>query len=368
MTIDFDLNFALNWTVSCLCFYFGMKLGRIMLRRGATANDLFKGKEWQALVAIALYIGLLLIAVNLPQLQTFPLEWRFYGMRITWGIIRSLLCAAVGVAIVISWRTARVQIGMIAVVGLMGFLGFLAVESHFLSPIYSQLHHNLRPNRVVKQTSASSCAPSALATVLQRWGITQATEPAVAKAAGTSRMGTTMPQVLQAVKTFGLTGMELKPTWEQLEQVNRPGVLAVWQITETGQKLPHAVALMSIDARKLILADPATGKYHAFTREQFQAIWRQEYVPIYRSQELVFSSNIALHYLQKLGYFGSLTEAVRSFQEAQGLKVNGQIDSQTALFLSGRFLKDRPTLNPKEFESATVKYMKCENAPEKCAW
>jgi predicted double-glycine peptidase len=368
MTIDFDLSFALNWTASCLCFFFGIKLGRVMLRRGATANDLFKGKEWQALVAIALYIGLLLIAVNLPQLQTFPLEWRFYGMRITWGIIRSLLCVTVGIAIIISWRTARVQMGMIALVGLMGFLGFLAVESHFLSPIYPQLHNNLRPNRVVKQTSASSCAPSALATVLQRWGISEATESAVAKVAGTSRMGTTMPQVLQAAKDFGLTGMELKPTWEQLEQVNRPGVLAVWQITETGEKLPHAVALMAIDPRKVILADPATGKYHAFTREEFKSIWRQEYVPIYRSSELVFSNMTALHYLQKLGYFGSLGDAVRSFQEAQGLKVNGQLDSQTALFLSGQFLKDRPTLKMKEFEAATVKYMKCENTPEKCPW
>jgi predicted double-glycine peptidase len=362
------LSFALNWTVSCLCFYFGIKVGRVMLRRGATANDLFKGKEWQALVGIVLYIGLLLIAVNLPQQQTFPLEWRFYGMRITWVIIRSLLCVAVGLAMIISWRTARVQMGMLGVIGLLGFVGFLAVESHFLSPIYPQLRNNILPNRVVKQTSASSCAPSALATVLQRWGITEATEPAVAKVAGTSRMGTTMPQILQAAKNFGMTGMELKPTWEQLEQVNRPGVLAVWQITETGEKLPHAVALMAIDGRKLILADPATGKYHAFTREQFQAINRQEYLPIYRSEDVMFSSTTALRYLQKLRYFGSLGEALRSFQADQGLKVNGQLDSQTALFLSGQFLKDRPTLKIKEFEAATVKYMKCENAPEKCPW
>ncbi len=368
MTIDFDLNFALNWTIGCVCFYGGTRLGRVMLRRGATANDLFKGKEWLAIVAIGFYIALLLVAVNLPQLQAFPLEWRFSGMRITWAIIRSLLCGALGMAIAISWRTAKVQIGMILVVGLMGLMAFVAAESHYLSPIYSQLHNNLRPNRVVKQTSASSCAPSALATILQRWGITAATETAVARAAGTSRMGTSMPQVLKAAKAFGLTGLELKPTWEQMEQVNRPGVLAVWQITEMGQKLPHAVALMAIDPRRAIIADPATGKYNVFTRAEFNTIWRQEYLPIYRASEVAFSNSTALSYLQKLGHFGSLKEAIESFQEASELKVTGILDTQTALLLSGHFLKDTPTLNVKEFEAATVKYMNCGDRPERCPW
>ncbi len=364
----FDLTVALNGAIGFLCFYFGTRLGRIMLRRGATANDLFKGKEWMAIVVIGFYIALLLVAVNLPQMQNFPLEWRFSGMRITWSIIRSLLCAALGMAIAISWRTAKVQIGMILLVGLLGLLAFGAAESHYLSPIYAQLHHNLRPNRVVRQTSSSSCAPSALATILQRWGITSATETAVAKAAGTSRMGTSMPQVLQAAKAFGLTGMELKPTWEQIEEINRPGVLAFWQITETGQKLPHAVALMAIDARRAIVADPATGKYQAYTRDEFKLIWRDEYLPIYRASEVAFSSTTALGYLQKLGYFGSLTEAIASFQDARDLNVTGTLDTQTALFLSGHFLKDVPTLNLKEFETATVTYMKCGDRPERCPW
>ena len=368
MTIDLDLNFALNWTIGCLCFYFGTKLGRVMLRKGATANDLFKGKEWLAIVAIGLYVVLLLIAINLPQLKNFPLEWRFSGMRITWGIIRSLLCVALGMAIAISWRTARVQLGMIGVVGILGLLAFVSVESHFLAPIYSRLAHNIRPNRVVRQTSASSCAPSALASILQRWGITSATETEVARAAGTSLMGTSMPQVLQAVKSFGLSGMELKPTWEQMQQINRPGVLAVWQITDAGEKLPHAVALMAIDGIKAIVADPATGKYQSYTQAEFNVIWRDEYLPIYRSTDLVFSSNTALGYLQKLGHFGSLTEAVRSFQEAHDLKVTGQLDSLTLMMLSGSFIQETPTLKVKEFEASVIQYMKCGDRPDRCPW
>ena len=368
MAIDLDLNMILNWTIGSLCFYFGTKLGRVMLRRGATANDLFKGKEWLAIVAIGLYLALLLIAINLPQLKNFPLEWRFSGMRITWGIIRSLLCGALGMAVVISWRTAKVQIGMIGVVGLLGLFAFVSVESHFLAPIYSRLNHNIRPNRVIQQTSASSCAPSALASILQRWGITSATEAEVARAAGTSLMGTSMPQVLQAVKSFGLSGMELKPTWEQLQQINRPGVLAVWQITDAGEKLPHAVALMAIDGIKAIVADPATGKYQSYTQAEFNVIWREEYLPIYRSTDLIFSSSTALAYLQKLKHFGSLNDAVRSFQEAYNLKVTGQLDSLTLLLLSGSFIKEQPTLKVKEFEASVVQYMRCGDRLAQCPW
>lgn len=368
MPIVGDVNLGLNLALGGLFGYLGLKLGRLMSRNGATANDIFKGKEWLALVTIGLYIGLLLIAVNLPQMQTFPLEWRFYGMRMTWILIRSLLCGAMGVAIAISWKTARIQLGMIGLVGLIGFAIFTGVESHFLSPIYSELEHNLRPNRVVRQTSASSCAPSALATVLQHWGITSATEPAVAKAADTSRMGTTMPQVIQAAKAFGMTGIEMKPTWEQMRLVNRPGVLSVWQIAALGRKLPHAVALMAIDDIRAIVADPATGKYHSYTYDEFQAIWRQEYVPIFKPEEVVFSGQQALKYLKDLGYGGSFESAVKKFQEDQDLRVTGILDPQTALMISGSRRQGVPTLKPKEFEASVVKYMQCEGQPDRCQW
>ncbi len=368
MTFEMACSPLLSLALGSLCFYFGMKIGRMMLLKGATANDLFRGKEWMAIGFIVLYLLLLLGAINLPQYQNFPLQWRVYGMQGSWILIRSLFLGAIGCAVMIGWRTARVQLGMIAVVGAIGLFCSTAAEGHFLSPIYKDLGNNLQLNRIFKQTSSSSCAPAALATLLQRWGITHATESTVAKAAGTSLMGTTMPQAIQAAQEFGLTGLELNPTWEQMQRINRPGLLAIWQVTATGRKLPHAIALMALDEKSAIIADPATGHYDAMSRSEFKAIWRDEYIPIFRSTEIAFSQQQATEYLTKLKYSGSFEDNVKTFQMDMGVKPTGRLDSQTTLMLMGKFLQDSPTLNIAAFNRETEKYMNCENNPDRCVW
>jgi predicted double-glycine peptidase len=368
MTFEMAFSPILSLTFGSLFFYLGMKIGRIMLLKGATANDLFRGKEWMAIGFIAFYLLLLLVAVNLPQYQNFPLQWRVYGMQGSWILIRSLFLGAIGCAVMIGWRTARVQLGMIAVVGAIGLFCFTTAEGHFLAPIYKDLGNNLQLNRIFKQTSSSSCAPAALATLLQRWGLKSATESSVAKAAGTSLMGTTMPQVIQAAQSFGLTGLELKPTWEQMQRINRPGILAVWQITATGRKLPHAIALMALDEKNAVIADPATGRYDLMSREEFASIWRDEYIPIFRSTEIAFSEQQAIEYLTKLKYVGSFTDRVQTFQTDMGLKPTGRLDPQTTLMLMGKFLQDSPTLDIATFNRETEQYMNCENNPDRCVW
>ena len=37
-----------------------------------------------------------------------------------------------------------------------------------------------------------------------------------------------MPQIIVAARALGVNAIELAPTWEQIQQINRPGVLAVW--------------------------------------------------------------------------------------------------------------------------------------------
>ncbi|MBD3559922.1 peptidoglycan-binding protein, partial [Planktothrix sp. FACHB-1355] len=59
----------------------------------------------------------------------------------------------------------------------------------------------------------------------------------------------------------------------------------------------------------------------------------------------------AADYLHRLGYlqtaqsFGDLKKAILSFQKAEGLKANGELDPQTVLLLSGAFLQGVPTLS-----------------------
>ena len=329
-----------------LCFRGGNRVGRLLLRRGATANDLFKGQNTIALLFIGIYVAFLVLALNIPQMQIFPLTWRVYGMQTTWTIMRVMLIGFCGAAFAIVAKTARKQILTVLLLGAIGVGGFTTTEAYFLTPIYRDLFNNLQPNGVFKQTSMSSCAPSALATVLQRWEIKAATETSIAKLAGTSRMGTTMPQLIVAARGFGLDGVELAPNWEQMRQINRPGVLGVWLI-DGPRKLSHAMALLAMNENKAAIGDPASGKIYLLDRTEFARIWREQYVPIFRPNEvLLLTTQQASDYLKRSGYPTSqdFKSALQEFQRSVGVKDTGNLDPQTSLLLMGSFLEGVPTL------------------------
>jgi predicted double-glycine peptidase len=335
-----------------LAFWWGIHLGHLLFRQGATANDMFKGKTSVSLLFLGLYMGLLMLALNVPQWQALPLDWRISGMRVTWTLLRVILLGFCGVTFAVSWKTARIQIVAIALLGVLGISGFSAAEGYFLAPIYADLDDNLQPNGIYEQTSSSSCAPSALATVLNLWGLKE-TESSVARLAGTSRLGTSMPQLVGALAAIGMGGLELSPTWEQMQKINRPGVLATWLYSE-GRRDPHAVALVGLNDTTAMIADPAFGKFFQVPREQFDRIWRKEYVPVFRSEEVTLTAGETADYLRRLGYLqqgsverGILDQTIRRFQKDMGIPETGVVNPQTALMLTGSFLSGVPTLNQK---------------------
>ncbi|MFM2431968.1 MAG: hypothetical protein RLZZ511_3181 [Cyanobacteriota bacterium] len=351
-----------------LCWMLGCRVGRLMLRRGATADDLFSGNKWVVLPVIGLYLGLVVLAINLPQWQGLPLQWRVYGLQGSWTIIRVLLIGACGLGYTICWKTARSQIGAVILVGLIGLVCFTGVEAHFLKPIHGQLKNQLNPNGVFRQSGDSSCAPAALASLFQRWNRSDVTETIAAKYAGTSMMGTSMPQVLQAVQKLGMEGTEiLESNWDELQRINRPGILAVWQIDRDGTKRPHAVALMAMTPTEAIVADPARGRYIGYKRTQFDQVWRREYLPIYQSGDDKISVAQARDYLKQQGYTSSDTvSALKSFQTATGIKPTGKLDQRTALALSGKFIQNAPTLDEQPFVDYVLKRMGCADDPRRC--
>ncbi|MBW4515939.1 MAG: peptidoglycan-binding protein [Timaviella obliquedivisa GSE-PSE-MK23-08B] len=338
-----------------LAFWWGTRLGQMLLQQGATANNLFKGNS-ASLLFLGIYMGLLMLALYVPQWQALPLEWRISGMRITWTLIRVILLGFCGVTFAVSWQTARLQIVAIALLGILGISSFNATEAYFLAPIYTELKDNLNANGIFEQTSPSSCAPSALATILHRWGLKE-TESSLARLAGTSSLGTSMPQLVAALAAIDMGAIELSPTWEQMQKINRPGVLATWLYSE-GRRDPHAVALVGLSDTIATIADPAFGKYFQVSKEQFERIWRKEYLPVFRPQDVTLTAVETADYLHRLGYLQQnaaqqntsvdravLEPVVRQFQKAMGIAETGIVTPQTALMLTGSFLSDVPTLN-----------------------
>ncbi len=345
------LEFLFTVLLGTLAFLAGLRLGRLLLQKGATAKNLFKGKTSLSLLALGLYVGLLLLALYVPQIQALPLEWRVSGMRVTWTLIRAILLGFCGLACVVSWQTARLQVVAVLLLGLIGIGSFTATEVHFLAPIYGSLENNLRPNGVFQQTSDSSCAPAALATVLRLWGI-DATESEVARLAGTSLLGTSMAQLIVAAQGFGMNGVELAPTWAQMQRMNRPGVLATWLYYDTS-KAPHAIALLGMDESSVTIADPAFGEIIQVNKRDFlDRYWRDQYVPIFRANDDRLTPKQLGDYLHRLGYLptavatpAGLVSALRGFQRAVGVAETGKVDRETALLLTGSSLSNNPAGN-----------------------
>ena len=340
------MEIVVTLVLGSVLLVWGMRFGRVLVRSGVTANDLFKGRNAIALLFLGFYFGLLLLALNLPQMPVLPIEWRVHGMRVTWTLLRVMLMGVCGIGLTISWQTARSQVIAVILIGCLGLAGFTGAESYFLAPIYTDLVDNLQPNGVFRQTSNSSCAPAALATVLRRWGM-DATESSVAREAGTSRLGTSMPQLIVAARALGIQGIELSPTWEQIQQINRPGVLAVW-LFDGPRKLPHAVALLAMNDNVAVIGDPARGRIFYLDRPTFAKIWREQYVPIFRAADILLTDKQAINYLSKLGYnSGNLPADIERFQKDKKSKISGKLDRMTELMLSGPFLEDVPRLDEK---------------------
>lgn len=365
---------AVTVLLSGLGFWGGLRIGRVLLRRGATADNLFQGRNWLSLTFLGVYIGLLVLVSYLSQVQALPIEWRISGMQFTWTAMRVILVGFCGLAFVVTWRTARLQVVVVALLGLLGLMAFQSSERYFLSPIYASLEDNLQPNGTFRQTSDSSCAPAALASVLRLWNI-DATESGVARLAGTSQLGTSMPQLVGALQQMDLDGKELKPTWEQMRQINRPGVLATWLELKRG-RAPHAVGLLAMDETTATIADPDRGQIVRLSRIDFERIWRRQYLPIFRPGDTVLAPSEAARYLMQLGFLTpansvtpkAIESATRTFQAKMALQPTGKLDPQTVLLLSGSFLKDVPTLDRRIVTFPAVKLQQTAGSIGRIRW
>lgn len=357
---DMVLEVTINIIVGLMGFASGGWLGWRLRQQGITGTNLFSRKTPISLMVLAAGVCVVVLLLHLPQLQFLPLAWRASGIQVSWMLLRSLLLWTNGMAIAIHGRVTPSQLRASILICVVGFGLLVGMEQYLLTPIYPSLTHHVGPQGIVRQTSESSCAPAALATVLHQWQI-ETSEPEVAKLAGTSRAGTSNPQLIAAAQELGMDGLELQPAWETIQQINRPGILSIW-LVDGDRRLPHAVALLKMNQDTAVIADPSEGKAFMVDRPALEQVWRQEYVPIFRPQDIKLSPRKAQHYLTTLGYgrHGSAPsflrwlpqpsahwrEALRQFQaDNPGLPESGNLDAATVLALTGAFAQQTPTLS-----------------------
>ncbi|NER01029.1 MAG: hypothetical protein F6K30_30790 [Cyanothece sp. SIO2G6] len=338
---------------------FGISIGWGLRRQGITAHNLFSRRRLISFLLLAGSVCVAVVILHLPQLPFLPLAWRASGMLMAWMVLRSLLFWIGGLAIAMGWQVAHRQLLVTLFTCGVGVAVLTGIEQYLLTPIYPSLSQHIDSQGIVRQTSDSSCAPAALATVLHQWQI-DTSELEVAKLAGTSRIGTSMPQLIAAAQRLGMDGLELQPSWETIQQINRPGILSIW-LMDGDRRFPHAVALLKMNRDTAVIADPAEGRAFMVDRTALEKMWRQEYVPIFRPHDLKLSPEAAQSYLANLGYdfqdiaptsLGTLyhsaphwQQALRQFQaDNPGLPKSGTLDTATILALTGAFVQQTPTL------------------------
>lgn len=333
-----------------------------------------KGSISFPLMMLAFYSCLAVVLLHLPHLKHWPLLWRAQGLNGTWFIVRSLFLSACGVAIALCWRTSRSQVMAIALIGSVGFGGCWGLEHYWMSPIYPSLNPSLTLQNVVQQTSESSCAPAALATVLKEWDV-NVSEAEVANLAQTSRMGTSMPHLIIAAQKLGMDGIDLEPSWQTIQQINRPGVLSVW-VKDGDRQFPHALALLKMSQDGAVVADPASGQAFRVKRQELEAMWRHDYVPIFKKTDVSLSKHQALEYLtndskaqrhHKSGWMNArfrgnpLPSKLSRFQAKNKLHRSGKLDTATVLALKGPYIQNEPVLREAHYSMTVTNYHRLES-------
>ncbi len=147
---------------------------------------------------------------------------------------------------------------------LQGVLGVVTVYFVLADPLWFALNaRSLRAlegrisEGVTLQSEFYTCMPSALATVLRRWGI-EASEGEVAHHMRTTFQGTSPNRVPVAARALGgrlgLDARVLDATLDELARIDRPALL----IGKAGS-VRHAIALIALDERSVVIGDPLRG-------------------------------------------------------------------------------------------------------------
>lgn len=258
---------ALLGAIGAVTVAFGAWLGHRLAARGLTARNALEGRQhlaWLLLAGVGAAFGVLNFRDRITEIAWLDPLVGMYVEETVWPLATAIVGLALGALLGLEWRgrsdTRRLRslIGGTSV--MVAGLGYIGWQTY---PIADSLGPALMTDGVVIQSSAYTCAPASIATLMRLVGAdTGASERKVARVAGTSREGTSGINELRAMKAFGLAprfGRRL--TVDSLIRVGRPAVLHVNEPAGAGT-IRHAVALLEIDAKAgtVVLGNPLQGR------------------------------------------------------------------------------------------------------------
>jgi hypothetical protein len=133
---------------------------------------------------------------------------------------------------------------------------------YYFQPVDKFLGKPKIVEEIVLQTTDYTCAPAAIATLVRKLNLDQNIfEADVVKLTKTKRFGTTLIGEIRAMKKLGLNpNYQVNLTVDDLVKINKPALLIV-DVVVRNKKIPHAVALLSVNKKSkyLAIANPLYG-------------------------------------------------------------------------------------------------------------
>lgn len=237
--------------------------GAWLRRRGVTAANALDGRQTEAYVVLVL-LGAAAALLFQPTLRAMlPLPIVLWLQHLLWPAMGVLALSSAFLLLGLEsggWRDPARRRALLS-----GGIGLVAVSALVLSrslPVASRLRDTVTPDGVVLQTSPSSCAAAAMATLARTVGLDPAmSERAMAARAGTTLLGTSTLGELRALRSIGSRAVFVRRLSADSLRLRRQPALLHVEEPVAGQRISHAVALIGYDEARgeFIIANPLYG-------------------------------------------------------------------------------------------------------------
>ena len=220
--------------------------------------------------AIIGIVAMIVIRSHYQLLWYLPVWMDYISMHLIWLMSGCVFAYVFTIGITICFRTNHPERYKLIIASLL--LGFIigGMQIYWNLPIYEKLTENTTTDGFVMQTSSSSCAAASAANVMAYYG-KDISEKEMAKLAGTTILGTSPGQIVNALKTAGIAAEKKSLNLNQLPSLNQPAILFI-DYPGLGPD-SHAVAYLPSESSRIKIIDPLSGGYK-FDVKRFPWKWR----------------------------------------------------------------------------------------------
>jgi ATP-binding cassette, subfamily C, bacteriocin exporter len=134
----------------------------------------------------------------------------------------------------------------------------------------------------VKQRDSTDCGAACLASIARYYKL-QFPVSRIRQYAGTDKRGTNVVGLIEAAEQLGFQAKGVKGSFDSLSKIPKPCIAHV----VLDNKLHHYVVIYRVGKKHITILDPADGKLHRKTNNEFQKIWTNVLVLLLPAERFV---------------------------------------------------------------------------------